>query len=72
MRAVIIVEGGLVQEVLTDEPMDYIIIDKDVQDEDESCELIDTVGDKFTASITEYQSRADEFCGYYYNQIPAV
>lgn len=72
MRAVIIVQGGLVQEVHTDEPMDYIIIDQDVQDEDETCELLDMQGDTFTASLTEYESKACREVEHYYNQIPAM
>ncbi|GAH01797.1 unnamed protein product [marine sediment metagenome] len=72
MRVVIILKGGLVQEVFTDEPMDCIIIDKDVHDGGEASEFFDTEGDKFTASIKQYEIQADnEVCEHYYKQIPA-
>jgi len=72
LRAVIIVEGGLVQEVHADEKLEYIVIDKDCCNEDETCELQDMTGDTFTASITEYEPEASREVEHYYNQIPAV
>lgn len=72
MRVVIIVEGGVVQNVFADDKLDYLIIDKDCCDEDESFELQDVVGNTFTASLTEYEATACEDVEHYYNQIPAV
>ena len=72
MRAVIIVEGGLVQEVHADKTLEYIIIDKDSCDEDVACELQDMTGDTFTASLTEYETEASREVEHYYKQIPAI
>lgn len=72
MRAVIIVQGGLIQDVFTDAPMEYIIIDQDVQDEDELATFRDTSGEEFEAAITEYETKGEpQIVEHYYNQIPA-
>jgi len=70
LRAIIIVEGGLVQDVITDEPLDYIIIDKDETDSDELSEISDPGGDIFSASITEYKSSTSpKDCDCYFDQM---
>ena len=72
MRVVIIVQGGWVQQVLTDEPLDYVIIDHDIQDEDQMTELTYMTGDTFKAAIAECQAEVCEDVEHYYNQIPAM
>ena len=72
MRIVIIVEGGIVQEVHADEKLEYVIIDKDCCNEDESLDLKDMIGDTFTASLTEYETEASREVEHYYKQIPAM
>ena len=70
MRFVIFVEGGLVQDVLCSEDCEYLIIDQDVEDEEESRELIDTDGDKFTAAIDHYEESArPDAVEHYFQQV---
>lgn len=72
-KVVIFVHGGVVEEVLSDWPLDCILIDKDETDEDQSCELKDaTDGTPFTASLTELPVSVDpKDTQHYWDQIPA-
>ena len=73
MKAVIIVQGGLVQRVIADEDLEYLIVDQDVQDEDEATYLTDEAGTNYAAGITEYETFADpKTVKHFYDQIPAV
>ena len=73
MKVIIFVQGGVVQEVLSDSPFDCILIDKDATDEDQVVELKDAAdGTPFTASLTELQVSVDrKDTLHYWNQIPA-
>jgi len=58
-RFVIFVEGGLVQEVLSDEDCEYLIIDQDVTDDEEAREITDTTGGKFIGCIQKFGESPD-------------
>jgi len=56
MKAIIFVNGGIVEEVLSDDPdLECIVIDKDEIDRDRLIELNDaTDGTPFTAAATHF------------------
>ena len=51
MRFVIIVSGGVVDEVFCSEDSEYLVIDTDVMDGEQVMELTDTDGRKFDAEV---------------------
>jgi hypothetical protein len=60
VRVVITVKGGLVQEVISDQPIHYLIIDNDIEnyEEDRLVEMTEPTGDAFQAGL--YESSAGE------------
>lgn len=58
LRLVIMVKGGLVEEVLSSDECEYLIIDQDVCGDDEEREVRDTRGNKFVAAIGFYEEPA--------------
>lgn len=74
-KAVIIVYGGLVNDVISTEPFDYLLIDQDGEnfDEDELTEITDEDGDKCYAAITEEKADVNlELVEHYLRQIPPL
>lgn len=73
-RVVIFVRGGVVQEVRGSAPVEYLIIDADVQDKDEATMMRDW-GDTemYPCEIVNLTTRPEpQQVEHYFNQIPAA
>lgn len=73
-KMVIFVNRGLIDEVITDKAMDYIVFDEDCQDADEELQITDFEnGYTLHGSLTEYESEGTpDKVEHYWNQIPAM
>jgi hypothetical protein len=73
-KVVIFVRGGLVQDVIASSPVEYLIIDADVQDENEATRVRywgDT--EESACSIVNLETREDlGQVEHYFKQIPAA
>jgi hypothetical protein len=73
-KVVIFVRGGLVQDVIASSPVEYLIIDADVQDENEATRVRywgDT--DESACSFVNLETREDlGQVEHYFKQIPAA
>jgi hypothetical protein len=59
-RAVIVIEGGLVREVITDRPLDVIICDYDIEGcEDEEISIIDHPYGRYEAKVYSIEESVD-------------
>ena len=78
MKAVIFVHGGLVQEVISSEPLQYLVIDKDTEsyDEDELTHMTDPAGNRFQVALTECFAgegvAEPDMVEHYFKQIPPL
>ena len=73
-KMVIFVHRGLIDEVITEKAMDYIVFDEDCHDLDEEVQMTDFEnGYTLHGSLTEYESEGTpDKIEHYWNQIPAM
>mgnify|MGYP001578007614 FL=1 len=61
MRIVILVKEGLVEQILASEPVEVLLVDRDVREELETREIVDTAGKKLTAALVGWNPTVDSF-----------
>ena len=73
LKVVIFVHRGLIDEVITNRPIEYIIFDEDCQDAEEEIRITDFEnGYTLHGSLTEYESEGTpDKVEHYWKQIPA-
>lgn len=72
-KSVVVIDGGVMVDVITQHPMDMLVIDHDITDEDEQAELEFPDGEKIKAGLYEYHVRVDPaMVEIYHRQIPAA
>lgn len=55
VRVVVRIEEGLVQDIISDKPAEILLVDFDIQDEDETTEIVDKDGEIIgRAALTEW------------------
>ena len=78
VKLVIFVQGGLIADIIADQPCRYLIIDNDIEnyEEDGLAKMTDPTGDAFQAVLNESSAGEDiaepDKVEHYWNQIPAV
>jgi antitoxin (DNA-binding transcriptional repressor) of toxin-antitoxin stability system len=77
-KLIITVQGGLIQEIIADQPCRYLTIDKDIENYEEGdlAQMTDPDGTAFEASLVESSAGDDvaepDKVEHYWNQIPPV
>ncbi len=66
-KIVIFVEGGIVQDVLSEQEIEYVIVDRDTENASLS-EIVDINGEDATFSINTAESNSDAV-GIIYSQL---
>ncbi len=72
-RIIIVVQGGVVQEVLADQPVEALLIDHDVEQSSgqsgEGVTVIDTFGEEMQVNFGEYAVDVNpQAVNHYFNQ----